>query len=255
MSTILLLSVIIKTTNLSISIHDMSMPSKGWRITKLTRKTEGLWKNSWKSRNQSLNRKWSKKVKSPSWPDLLWISRQPNNDRDKSKDYLSNRKTKRWNKGYPIPDPRKILAVSPTIDKKPRLSVTSTFAGSIHREAKVFCKTSSTIKWKSAVRTYLSYPNWRLATNIKHSKIKNPKNQTPTDSKCTLSGKVFPSKSKWISKSEVTKRNIFKALRWTYSLKTLWRFTFLDKNDNWIFFIYSWQNNCYLRYQFNYFKW
>jgi hypothetical protein len=29
----------------------------------------------------------------------------------------------------------------------------------------------------------------------------------------------------------------------------------LDKNDNLIFFIYSWQNNCYLRYKSNYFKW
>lgn len=233
----------------------MSMLSKGWRITKLTRKTEGLWKNSWKSRNQSPNRKLNKKVKSPSWPDLLWTSRQPNNDRDKSKDSPSNRKTKRWSKGYPIPDPRKILAVNHTIDKKRRLSVTSTFAGSIHREAKVFCKILSTMKWKSAVRTYLSYPNWRLATNIKPSKIKNPKNQTPIDLKCTLSGKVFPSKSKWISKSDWKKGYTFNVRRWTYSFETLWRFTFLDKYDNWIFFIYSWQNNCYLRYQFNYFKW
>lgn len=138
---ILHFSVIIKITNLSISIRDMSMLYKGWRITKLTRKTEGLWKNWWKSRNHSPNRKLSKKVKSPLWPDLLWTSRLLNNDRDKSKDYLSNRKTKRWSKEYPIPDPRKILVVSPTIDKKRRLSVTLTFAVSIPKEAKVFCKT------------------------------------------------------------------------------------------------------------------
>lgn len=213
---ILHFSVIIKITDLSISIRDMSMLYKGWRITKLTRKTEGLWKNWWKSRNQSLNRKSSKKVKSPSWPDLLWTSRLLNNDRDKSKDYLSNRRTKRWNNGSLIQGLRKILVVSPTIDKKRRLSVTLTFAVSIPKEAKVFCKTSSTTKWKSAARTFLSYLNWQLAPNTKHSKTKNPKNQTPIDSKCTLSVKVFPSKSKWISKFELTEGYSLNAPRWTY---------------------------------------